>query len=56
MTLKESYFRVIYNMYSEIKSCVSAKNDISGFFISNIGVRQGVNLSPILFSIYLNDL
>ena len=43
-------------MYSEIKSCVSAKNDISGFFISNIGVRQGENLSPILFSIYLNDL
>ena len=54
--VKGKFFRVIYNMYSEIKSCVSAKNDISGFFISNIGVRQGENLSPILFSIYLNDL
>ena len=56
MTSKESFFRVIYNMYSEIKSRVSAKNDISGFFISNVGVRQGENLSSILFSIYLNDL
>ena len=43
-------------MYSEIKSCVSANNDISGFFISNTGVRKGENLSPILFSICLNDL
>lgn len=49
-------FRVIYNMYLDIKSCVTVNNNISPFFKSYCGVRQGENLSPILFSIYLNDL
>lgn len=43
-------------MYNDIKSCVSANNTLSPFFKSHCGVRQGENLSPILFSIYLNDL
>ena len=48
-------FRVIKNMYTNIKSCVSL-NKLSDFFISNMGVRQGENLSPFLFSIFMNDL
>lgn len=43
-------------MYADIKSCVSVNNEFSQFFKINCGVRQGENLSPILFSIYLNDL
>ena len=48
--------KVIYNMYENIKSCVRVDDEISGFFVSEIGVRQGENLSPFLFSIFLSDL
>ena len=43
-------------MYQGIKSCVSVNGKISTFFQCSMGVRQGENLSPFLFSIYLNDL
>ena len=48
--------KLIQNMYSNIKSCVFVNNTKSDLFTCNIGVRQGENLSPILFSIFLNDL
>ena len=47
--------RVIYNLYDNAKSCVRVKNEKSELFNCNIGVRQGDNLSPLLFAIYLND-
>jgi hypothetical protein len=31
-------------------------NEYSEFFYCEIGVEQGENLSPFLFSLYLNDL
>ena len=49
-------FKVIHNMYYDIKSCISLNGDVSAFFASSCGVRQGENLSPVLFSIYLNDI
>ena len=49
-------FKVIFNMYNGIKSCVSVMGRNSPFFSSFAGVRQGENLSPVLFSMYLNDL
>ena len=47
---------IIKNMYSDIKSCVSSNGDCSEFFYCKNGLRQGENLSPILFSLFLNDL
>ena len=47
---------VIYNLYKEAKSCVKSNNTISNVFSCNVGVRQGENLSPLLFAIFLNDL
>ena len=49
-------FNVIFNLYKNAKSCVSSNGQLSDYFTCNIGVRQGENLSPLLFSIFLNDL
>ena len=40
---------VIKNMYKCAKSCVMVNDDISPLFDVEIGVRQGENLSPVLF-------
>ena len=49
-------FKIIFSLYKNIKSCVKAGGEYSDFFACDIGVRQGENLSPFLFALYLNDL
>ena len=49
-------YNVILNMYSDIKSCISYNNCKSEYFACENGVRQGENLSPFLFFLFLNDL
>ena len=50
------FFNLVHNMYKAAKSCVSNDGQISDTFPCLVGVRQGENLSPLLFSIYLSDL
>ena len=45
-------FKIIYNMYEQAKSSVRLDKGKSQFFPCNVGVQQGENLSPILFSIF----
>ncbi|VDI28266.1 Hypothetical predicted protein [Mytilus galloprovincialis] len=49
-------YNVILNMYSDIKSRISYNYCNSEYFACDNGVRQGENLSPFLFSLFLNDL
>ena len=48
--------RIIKNIYKDVKSCISLNGELSNFFMYEKGIRQGENLSPLLFSIFLNDV
>jgi hypothetical protein len=43
-------------MYSGIKSRVVYNCNKTEYFACNVGVSQGENIFPFLFSFYLNDL
>ena len=43
-------------MYNGSKSRIAFNGEFSEYFPCKTGVRQGENLSPLLFALYLNDL
>ena len=43
-------------MYDNSFSCVKVDKVRTDFFKCNLGVRQGDNMSPNLFNLYINDL
>ena len=43
-------------MYKSTKWCASVNSTLTDKFLCLIGVKQGDNLSALLFSIFLNDL
>lgn len=47
---------IIQNMYKNIKSNIIYNNMESDYFPCKNGVRQGENMSPFLFAIFINDL
>ena len=56
LNIKGKVLTVVQNLYNSAKSQVRLNNSISDSFNCNVGVRQGENLSSLLFAIYLNDL
>ena len=49
-------YNSIKNIYQSSESCVRVNNKLTNWFRCKTGVKQGDNLSPTLFSIFINDL
>ena len=43
-------------MYTELQAAVKLPNGVTPYFSSLVGVRQGCNLSPMLFNVFVNDI
>jgi len=54
--IKGKIIRVMINLYDGAKSSIKTPDGTSESFPCQMGVRQGENLSPFLFALYLNDL
>ena len=50
------FYNVIKSMYSVSRSCIKLNNELTETFPIKLGVKQGDNLSPNLFKIFINDL
>ena len=50
------FVKTIQGMYAGLQSCVQLPNGISIPFTSVLGLKQGCNLSPTLFNIFINKL
>ena len=56
MDIGGNFLNIIDSMYQNVYYCVKKEGGISGNISSNIGVKQGCVLSPLLFNLYLSDL
>lgn len=47
--------KIIKSLYSNLKICIKHDGNLSNFFSSTSGLLQGEVMSPILYSLYVND-
>ena len=55
ISIRGKLLNVIYSMYSNVRSKVAVDGFESEYFSNVQGLMQGEVLSPILFSLYMND-
>ena len=48
--------RIVRSMYQSVKSCVKHCNTYSDYFNIAVGLRQGEIISPIMFSLFVEDI
>ena len=48
--------RIFKDMYNQVKTCVRACNSYSEFFECAVGLKQGEVISPLFFSLFIDDL
>ena len=51
--IEEGLVQIMKSLYSSASSAVLLNNNVSNYFRTTVGVRQGCLLSPILFNLYL---
>ena len=56
MGLSGRMLKILQSMYGKATSRVVANGTMSPTFHCSKGVRQGCNLSPLLFSLFISDL
>ena len=54
--ISSKFVNLMKDMYSGIQLCISLSNGLSMPFKSLVGLKQGCNLSPLLFNIFINDI
>lgn len=48
--------RIIRYMYQNVKCCVKSRSSYSDYFDNAVGFRQGEVMSPIMFSLFVENL
>ena len=51
-----NFLKIFQSMCKQLKSCVKVNNSLTKFFKCSVGTRQGCVSSPIIFSLFINDL
>ena len=54
--VSNKFVKLVQSLYSNLSSCILVKGGLSTKFPSLVGVKQGCNLSPLLFNMFINDL
>ena len=54
--VKGKMWRILKNIYKQVKSSVMLGKYRTDFFLIEVGLRQGCLLSPILFDLFIDDL
>ena len=54
--ISNRFINLLYSMYSKTKSSVQLKNGLTRAFPTTIGLKEGRNISPILFNLFINDI
>ena len=54
--IKGNLLKSNQSVYKSVKSCVRVNNSLTDFFDCPVGLRQGCMMSPVLFSLFINEL
>jgi len=54
--IQEKILRIFRDMYNNVKSCVKHLSSFSDYFSYAVDLRQGEVMSPLLFSLFIEDL